>query len=70
MKHAKKLTKKERKALKELADQQPRPTYNHSKMKPMFRLSLFLEKQEEKKHNKEHHRQEKRDVKLGKKHVH
>ena len=70
MKRLKTLTKKERKAAKELADQQPKLVRKARKIKPMLTVDSYLERQANMKLMKAHHRKEKRDAKKGVVHAH
>jgi hypothetical protein len=69
-----KITKKQKKAAKKIADQQ-RAERNKLERKPVTSTSIltltqYLQKQAEKKYAKEVYREGKRHAKLGKDHVH
>lgn len=78
MKKAKKVTKRQKKAmikfLEEMKVNQPQPEITMKpkvrKAGPLLSLTKYLERQAQKKHDKAHHREEKRDAKAGREHKH
>ena len=77
MKKAKRVTKREKKAmikfLNELKANQPQPIEVKPKARKaskLLTLTQWLEKKAKDKHDKAHHREEKRDAKAGRVHEH
>ncbi len=78
MKKAKRVTKREKKAmikfLEEMKANQPQPEVTFKpktrKTSKLLTLTKYLERQAQKKHDKAHHREEKRDAKAGREHKH
>lgn len=80
MKKAKRVTKREKKAmikfLEEMKANQPQPEVTfkpkpkNRKVSKLLTLTKYLERQAQKKRDKAHHREEKRDAKAGREHKH
>lgn len=80
MKKAKRVTKRQKKAMikfiEEMKANQPqpevvfKPKVRKGKASKLLTLTKYLERQAQKKHDKAHHREEKRDAKAGREHKH
>lgn len=78
MKKAKRVTKRQKKAmikfLEEMKANQPQPEVifkpKARKASKLLTLTKYLERQAQKKRDKAHHREEKRDAKAGREHKH